>query len=104
MIQAISPLTQFADPEYLRIKQELMSLGVAPTGSKEIDKAKLHEAKEELVQKIQEKDVKTRTQELQVQPMNPVDETADAKRSEMEQQRLGAVQVSELLKLYHGLL
>ena len=80
-----------------------MSLGYAPTGNKEIDKGKLQEAKQQLVEKIKEKEVHNRTQELQVQPMAPVDSTQDAKRSEMEQQRLGAMTVAELNKIYFGL-
>lgn len=102
MIQAIQPLTQFADPEYIRIKQDLMKLGGTPTGSKEIDKNQLEDAKLHLIDKIKEREV-NKTQELQAQPLAPVDNVQDSKKAEMEQQRLGAMTVAELNKIYFGL-
>ena len=104
MIQAISPIINpYSDPEYLRILQELMRLGIAPSGNKNIDKAKLEQAKTELIEKIQQKETNNQKQELQVQPMSPVDNVQDAKRTEMEEQRLGAMNIAELNKIYFNL-
>ena len=104
MIQAISPIRNpYSDPEYLRILQELMRLGVTPTGNKDVDKAKLEQAKTELIEKIQQKEAHNQKQELQVQPMAPVDNVQDTKRAEMEQQRLGAMNIAELNKIYFNL-
>lgn len=104
MIQAISPIMNpYSDPEYLRILQELMRLGIAPTGSKDVDKAKLAEAKAELIEKIKQKETHSQKQELQVQPITPVDTVQDSKRAEMEEQRLGAMNIAELNKIYFNL-
>jgi len=104
MIQAISPiLNPYSDPEYLRILQELMALGIAPSGNKSIDKAKLENAKAELIDKIQKKEEQSQKKSLEVQPLSPVDNVQDAKRTEMEQQRLGAMNIAELNKLYFNL-
>ena len=104
MIQAISPiLNPYSDPEYLRILQELMALGIVPSGNKSIDKAKLENAKAELIEKIQKKEELSQKKSLDVQPLSPVDNLQDSKRAEMEQQRLGAMNIAELNKLYFNL-
>ena len=63
MVAAVQAIhSAYSDPEYLRILQELMKLGIAPSGNKSIDKMKLEQAKAELIQKIQ-----TRQEEEQKQ-------------------------------------
>ena len=105
MIQAIRPISiaQSGDPEYQRILAELKKLGLTPSGNKSIDKGRLESAKQELVQKIQEKENFNQQQQLQVQPLNAVESTDNSKKAEMEQQRLGAMNVAELNKIYFGL-
>lgn len=104
MIQAISPIINpYSDPEYLKTLQELMKLGISPSGNKNADKAKLEEAKTELIQKIQHKEESNQQHSLQVQPIGAVDNVQDSKRTEMEQQRLGAMNIAELNKLYFNL-
>lgn len=88
-----------ADSEYLRIIQELKALGLTPSGNKNADKAKLQQAKAELIQKIQEKD-DGQNNNLQVQTIEPVDKAQDSKRADLEEQRLGAMTVAELNRLY----
>ena len=92
------------DAEYLRIIQELKALGLAPTGNKATDASRLAQAKAELVQRINKKRETTYSQEeLGIQIINQVDESEYIKRSEMEIQRLGAITVADLNKLYFGL-
>ena len=103
MIQAISAINSQCDPEYLRIIQELIKLGITPSGNKSIDKAKLQQAKEELIQKIQKKEQEYGKKELQVQIIEPAQETQNSHRAELEEQKLGAMTIAELNKLYFGL-
>lgn len=100
MIGAINSINSYSDPEYLRIMQELMRLGIAPSGNKTVDKSKLEAAKTELIQKIQIKQEEEQKQELQVQPLEAAQDT---QRAQMEEQRLGAMNVAELNKIYFGL-
>lgn len=81
----------FKDPEYIKIMQELLQLGIAPTGNKAADKAKLEAEKQKLAQKIMQ----------EVQDKQPVQNDEAAQRSQMEVQKLGAMQVSELMILFH---
>lgn len=99
MIPAISSINSYSDPEYLRILQELMKLGIAPSGNKEIDKSKLNKAKQELIEKIKTKE-ENDNKSARFQPLNPVEENEDPKRAEMEEQRLGAMTVAELNRLF----
>lgn len=97
MVQAISAIgnrNQFQDPEYMRIIQELFQLGLAPTGNKQADKARLETEKQKLAQKIEEK-----AQEKNVPGQN----NDMAEKSQMEVQKLGAMTVAELNKILHGL-
>ena len=96
----ISARGAYNDPEYMRIIQELRSLGLAPSGNKDSDKAKLQQAKTELIHKIQEKDNEQNGNSIHVQTIAPVDEVQDNKRAELEEQRLGAMTVAELNRLY----
>ena len=100
MVTAIHAIGYYNDPEYLRILQELMKLGIAPTGNKMIDKTKLEQAKFELIQKIQEHQDKEFIQEMQVQQL---ENTMETQQSELELKRLGATNISELNKIYFGL-
>lgn len=102
MVAAISSIHSYTDPEYLRILQELMKLGIAPSGNKSVDKAKLEQAKAELIEKIQKKEEENITS-LNPQAIAPVYSVQDSKRAEMEEQRLGAMTVSELNRLYFGI-
>lgn len=104
MVASISSLgVHNYDPEYQRILQELMRFGIAPSGNKNVDKGKLEQAKTELIQKIQTKNSEEEKQTLQVQPLEGVQDTQDSKRGEMEEQRLGAMTLSELNRMYFGI-
>lgn len=100
-ITSISQYSQYSDPEYLKIIRELQQLGIAPTGNKSTDKSKLQEAKIELVQKIQVKQEEEQKQELQVQTISGIQ---DSQRTQMENERIGAMTVAELNKIYFGLI
>ena len=77
MVAAVQAIhSAYSDPEYLRILQELMKLGIAPSGNKSIDKTKLEQAKAELIQKIQTRQEEEQKQNLQVQPLEATN-TAD---------------------------
>ncbi len=104
MIQAIGVASGLSiDAEYLRIIQELRSLGLNPSGNKTVDSQRLAQAKAELIQRIYKKEETNSTQELGVQVINQVDESQYAQRAEMEEQRLGAMTVAELNRIYFGL-
>lgn len=100
MIPAITPIGHYSDPEYLRILQELMKLGIAPSGNKSVDKTKLEQAKAELIQKVQLKQAQETKNSIQVQPLEAARES---EKSTMEEKRLGAMTLSELNKLYFKL-
>lgn len=100
MVAAVHAIGSYSDPEYLRILQELMKLGIAPSGNKSIDKAKLEQAKTELIEKIQTKQNEEQKQSIQVQPLEAIQDT---QRSRMEEQRLGAMTVAELNRMYFGI-
>ena len=91
------------DQEYLRIIQELQKLGLNPSGNKNSDASRLAEAKAELVERIKKQNSTQNNQALGVQTISPVDESENSQRAEMEEQRLGAMNIAELNKLYFGL-
>ena len=91
-----------ADTEYMRLMQEMHSFGLHPSGNKSLDARKLANIKSELVQKIQNS-FSGSENNSGVQVISPVDETDYIQRSEMEEQRLGAMNVANLNKLYFGL-
>ncbi len=104
MIQALGNVSGLSiDAEYLRIIQELRRLGITPSGDKNIDAQKLAQAKTELVHKIQKKEEIKSAESLGVQVVNSVDESYNSERAEMEEQRLGAMAVAELNRIYFGL-
>mgnify|MGYP004576008573 FL=1 len=100
MVAAIGAISSYSDPEYLRILQELMQLGITPSYNKSTDKSKLQQAKLELTQKIQHKAEEEQKQNLQVQPLEA---PQNAERAKMEESKLGAMTVAELNKIYFGL-
>lgn len=91
------------DAEHLKIIQELRRLGHDSSGNVQIDSQKLAEAKTELIDRIKNKENNNSSQSLGVQVINQVDDAEFAKRAEMEEQRLGAMNVAELNKLFFGL-
>lgn len=104
LIQAIGNASGLSiDSEYLKIIQELRRLGLSPSGDKNTDAQKLAQAKAELVQKIHKRDEVNSTQSLGVQVIDSVDEIYNSQRAEMEEQRLGAMTVADLNKIYFGL-
>ena len=94
---------QYSDPEYQRILQELMRLGIAPSGNKQVDKGKLEQAKAELIQKIQTREQEEQKQDIQVPPLEGVHDSQNTERPQLEESRLGAMTVAELNRLYFGL-
>jgi len=78
-------------------------MGLSATGNRETDYFRLERAKEELVNKIRDKETRDNSKSIGVQVLSPVDETQNAERSQMEEQRLGAMTVAELNKIFFGL-
>ena len=103
-ISAINLYNQGLDAEYMRIVAELKRLGITPSGNKSIDTAKLEKAKAELITKISNKVHEENKNNLHVNAIEPVDGTQNNQRAELETQRLGAMTVAELNKIYFGLL
>ena len=104
MLQAIGSAGGLnIDAEYLRIMQELRRLGLTSTGNKDADAQRLAQAKAELIDRIKNSENQDRSQSLGVQVVGAVDEAENAKRSEMEEQRLGAMNVAQLNRIFFGL-
>ena len=97
MIQGIGAIggkeNVYNDPEYRKIIQELFKLGLAPTGNKNADKARLETEKQKIAQKIIQK----------AQEQQPTHSNDNVQRAQMEEQKLGAMNVAELNKLLHGI-
>ena len=111
------------DYEYYIIMQELRALGLYPTGDKAADKAKLAQARAELVNKIADKRVeqadpnrqavKTYETKKEVGVFNDkksefenVLSNTEAKyptQAALERERLGAMTVAQLNRIYFGL-
>ena len=96
MIQAIGAIggnRNLNDPEYMKIIQELLQLGITPTGNKATDKAKLETEKKRIAEEIQKK----------AQQVNPQQTQDTTQRAQLEERKLGAMTVAELNKILHGL-
>ena len=96
MVQAISAIGKnpYEDPDYMKIIQEMLKLGFTPTGNKAVDKGRLEAAKKELAEKIQDKF----QEKIQQGNVNE-----DTQRAQMEETKLGAMNVAQLNKILHGL-
>ena len=92
MIQAIRPIGQDYDSEYLRIMRELKKLGLTPSGNKQIDKTRLSKAKQAFVDKLQDEYVKERR-----------DQNSGIVQSSLEEERPGAMALAELNKILLGI-
>lgn len=92
------------DQEYQRIMYELGSLGLQPTGDKGADKARLEAEKGKIVDKINEKiDEKTQAKGADFQEAMAASQQENMMREKLEEQRLGAMTVAELNKIYFNL-
>ena len=91
------------DAEHLKIIRELRKLGEGSSGNMQVDSQKLTEAKTELVERLRNRENQDSSQSLGVQVINQVDDADFSKRAEMEEQRLGAMTVAELNKIFFGL-
>lgn len=103
MITAVRFLSSHIDQEYQQIIQELLRLGISPSGNKIVDKQKLQQAKAELVQKIQDKKVEEQKESIKVEIIAPAENVDNSEKSSLELQRLGAMTVAELNRLYFGI-
>ena len=101
LVAAIGAVGSYNDAEYMRILQELRQLGISSSGNKSTDKSRLNQAKVELVQKIQTKQAEEQKQDIQVQPLEATQESQHT--PQMEQERIGAMTLAELNKIYFGL-
>ena len=90
----------YSDSAYLIILQELMKLGIVPSGNKNTDKSKSEKAKTEFIVNIQIKQQEEEKQDLQVQPLEAVQDT---QRAQLEALKPGAMTIAELNKLYFRL-
>jgi hypothetical protein len=94
VIQAVGAIGQYSDPEYLKIIQELMKLGIAPSGNKSIDKAKLEKAQQKTESKF----------EIDKTQNNNQKDEQQTKKEQMEEQRVGATNLAEINKVLLGLI
>ena len=88
----------YHDPEYMRIIQELKRLGITPSGNKFTDKTRLQVEKNKLINKVSEQKENSEFLEtlFQTQALNSA-------RELLEEERLGAMSIAELNKIYFGL-
>ena len=92
------------DQEYQRIMYELGTLNLQPTGDKGVDKARLEAEKGKIVDKINEKiDEKTQAKGSDFQEAMVASQQENMMREKLEEQRLGAMTVAELNKIYFNL-
>ena len=87
------------DMEYQRIIQQLMALGISPSGNKNTDKARLQIEKEKLVNKIAEQG---KQENNFLETLVQVNEDNYARQA-LEEQRIGAMSIAELNKYLLGL-
>ena len=122
MVLAISGVKS-QDYELYRIMQELISLGIQPSGNKAVDQAKLVQARNELINKIAEKKVEqalpqrqaVRTYESQKEYEPDNDKKSEFEnvllnteenyttREKLEEEKLGAMTIAQLNRIYFGL-
>ena len=122
MVLAINSVRN-TDYELYIIMQELTALGITPSGNKATDRAKLAQARQDLINKIAEKRVE------QAEPQRQAVKTYETKekyglsndkksefenvlsntesryttQEELEQQKLGAMTIAQLNRIYFGL-
>lgn len=89
MIQAVSAISHYSDPEYIRILMELRKLGIASSGNKSIDRQRLAEEKRRLEEKFE---VNT-----------PEPNKNQTEREILEENRPGATALAEINKILLGL-
>jgi hypothetical protein len=94
VIQAVGAIGQYSDSEYLRIIQELMKLGISPSGNKYIDKIKLGQAQR------QQEQSQFQVSQVQDDSLN-TDEQSE--RANMEISKVGATNLAEINKVLLGL-
>ena len=88
------------DYEHQKIIQELLSLGISPSYEKSKDKAKLEAEKVKLIEKISNKAASSeRVPEEKFEDVI-VAYQPDEGRVKLEEERLGAMTIAELNKIY----
>lgn len=90
----ILPVGKISSNTYLEkeeVARKLLALGLSPSGNLEIDRSRLKKTEEKKVEKfeIQEKEI--------------LKDERQAKKEMMEEERLGAVNLAELNKIYHNM-
>jgi hypothetical protein len=93
VIQAVGAIGQYSDPEYIKIIQELMKLGITPSGNKYIDKTKLEQAQQKTESKFEVDETQNKNQKDEQQ----------TQKEQMEEQRVGATNLAEINKVLLGL-
>ena len=92
MIQAIRPIGQDYNSEFLQIAQELRKYGLQPSGNNQVDRGRIEKVKEEFISDLQEKyDVGIPEYEN-----NPA-------RASIEEERPGAMAVAQLNRILLGI-
>lgn len=91
MILPIGGISRNAYLEQQEVKRKLLALGLSPTGNLEVDKSRLRKAEEKKVEKfeLQEKEV--------------FKDERSQQKEKMEEERLGALNLAELNKIYHNI-
>ena len=88
------------DYEHYRIIQQLIALGIQPSGNKATDKARLQIEKEKLVNKVAEKNNKTNVDFAETLEAT---QKKQELREQMEEERLGAKTIGELNRILLGI-
>jgi len=90
LVVAISAISPYNDPDYQRIIQELLALGLTPTGNKSVDAATLATAKQKIKNKQE-------TQQIISQ------QNSDKNQQELEDKKIGASLIGDINKILLGL-
>ena len=108
------------DYEEYRIAQQLIVLGIEPSGNKAIDKARLAQEKDKLINKIAERKVQETQYQHKTAETHKVTENEKSEktefqnvlektehnyhtREELEEQKLGQKTIGELNRIFFGL-
>lgn len=87
MIQAVGHVSNYIDPEYMRILAELRKLGITPSGNKIVDRQKLVQEKQKFEENLESSNYIERNTE----------------REKLEEERKGATALADINKILLGL-
>jgi len=90
LVAAISAISPYNDPDYQRIVQELLALGLAPTGNKSVDATTLASAKQKIRNRKEQNSINSQ-------------QNSDKNQQVLEEKKVGASLLGDINKVLLGL-